>query len=324
MSARERAVIARVAVRGRGVLDADEPVLTGDDLGLIRGDGCFDSTRVVTNAEGVARAENLIEHLDRLAASAAELEIYSPSHSEWIELIDGLLAAWDTPGEAVLKVILTRGREWDPGPPTAIATLVDAASLAGVGRAGASVPSCALGTGTGGSDTSAPRGPWAARRGIKIVTLSKGHPSDAYVDAPWLLGGVKTLSYVVNVSAQREARRRGADDVLFTTTDGYCLDGPTSGLIVIDGDRLRTTTTGPTGLLASVTVERTVEAARGDGMEARYELIPVGDLLCADGVWLVSSSRGAAPVTHVDGVPIAVDPALVERITRYAGFALGS
>lgn len=312
MTARDRGVIAAVAVLGRGVLAADEPILTGDDLGLVRGDGCFDSTRVVTDPGGIARADHVVEHLDRLAASAAELEIDCPSHSEWAGLIEDLLASWHTPGEAVLKLILTRGREWAPGRPTAIATVVDLASLAALNPRGPAVE--------GGEDAEA-SGAAAARRGIRIVTLSKGHPSDAYADAPWLLGGVKTLSYVVNVSAQREARRRGADDVLFTTTDGYCLDGPTSGLLVVNGNRLRTTPTGPTGLLASVTVAKTVAAARQAGMDAGYELIPTGDLLTADGVWLVSSARGAAPVTHVDDRPIAVRPELVERVARLAGFA---
>ncbi len=348
MSSSDRGVIALVAVLGRGVLDADEPVLTADDLGLVRGDGCFDSTRVVTDSDGVARADHVVEHLDRLAASAAELEIDCPSHSDWAGLIEELLASWHTPGEAVLKLILTRGREWAPGRPTAIATVVDLASLAAsvaTDGSGAAVGSVALDgplavdssgatVGPVAADGSVPQGdvvfaataPPAtgvagARRGIRIVTLSKGHPSDAYADAPWLLGGVKTLSYVVNVSAQREARRRGADDVLFVTTDGYCLDGPTSGLIVVDGHRLRTTPTGPTGLLASVTVAKTVAAARAAGMDARYELIPTGDLLVADGVWLVSSARGAAPVTHVDGRPIEVRAELVERVARFAGFA---
>ncbi|GAB79331.1 4-amino-4-deoxychorismate lyase [Austwickia chelonae] len=290
--------VALVAVIGRGLVDADTPVLTADDLGATRGDGCFDATRVTTDPDGHSRAENLDAHLDRLAASAAALDIDPPDHAQWRALIAEMLTAWELPGEAVLKLVLTRGREWAPGTPTAYATLVHR-----------SVPL------TGGD-------PFAARRGISAVTLSRGHPHDAYADAPWLLGGVKTLSYVVNAAAQREARRRGADDVLFVTTDGYCLDGPTSGLVVIHGNRLRTTPTGATGLLGSVTVDRIVTAARADGMDARHALIPVADLTDADGIWLVSSGRGPAPVRVLDGQALAVDEALVSRVAGYAGFAV--
>ncbi|WP_116115802.1 aminodeoxychorismate lyase [Austwickia chelonae] len=295
---RSTARVASVAVMGRGVVDPDEPVLTADDLGATRGDGCFDATRVVTGPDGASTVENLEAHLDRLAASAAALDLEPPAHGQWRELLEEMLAEWDTPGEAVLKLVLTRGREWAPGQPTAYATLVHR-----------SVPL------TGGD-------PFAARRGIRVVTLSKGHPHDAFAGAPWLLGGVKTLSYVVNAAAQREARRRGADDVLFVSTDGFCLDGPTSGLIVVDGGRLRTTPTGETGLLGSVTVDRIVAAARSDGMEARYELIPVADLAGADGVWLVSSGRGPAPVRAVDGQDLVVEEALIRRVAGYAGFVV--
>ena len=59
-----------VAVLGRGVVDPGEPVVTADDLGLTRGDGCFDSVRVVTDDTGVARAVDLDDHLARLARSA--------------------------------------------------------------------------------------------------------------------------------------------------------------------------------------------------------------------------------------------------------------
>ena len=131
---------------------------------------------------------------------------------------------------------------------------------------------------------------------------------------------MKSLSYVVNAAAQREAARRGADDVLFTTTDGYCLDGPTSGVIVVDRDRLRTTPTGATGLLGSVTVATVVDAARADGWTASYELIPVGDLPAADGVWLVNSGRGAAPIHTLDGRPPPVADRLTRAIARFAGF----
>ncbi|MFV0451534.1 MAG: aminotransferase class IV [Propioniciclava sp.] len=67
---------------------------------------------------------------------------------------------------------------------------------------------------------------------LRVVTLDTGRASDAFTRSPWLLGGVKTLSYAVNAAAAREARRRDADDVIFTSSDGYLLEGPTSGLLL--------------------------------------------------------------------------------------------
>ena len=286
-----------VAVLGRGVVDPDEPVATADDLGLTRGDGCFDSVRVVTDESGAARAVDLDHHLDRLDRSAGALGIRPPTHEEWRALVAQALQAWTTPGEAVLKLLLTRGREWRPGGPTAVLTITERR------------PPPVAATGAG-----------APTRGITAVTLSRGHASDAFADAPWLLGGIKTLSYVVNAAATREARRRGADDVIFTSTDGFALDGPTSGLLVVRDGAFLSTPTGGTGILESVTVAAILDAARSDGSPARYELVPVDDLFTADGVWLVSSGRGPAPVTALDGTSLPVDPDLVAQVARHAGF----
>ena len=279
-----------VAVLGRGVVDSNEPVVTADDLGLTRGDGCFDSLRVFTDESGRATAVDLEEHLDRLDRSAEAMDIDNPSHARWAELVEDALDAWSTPGEAVLKLVLTRGREWRGTGPTAFAT---------ISHRGPALPA-------------------GAPRPITAVTLTKGHPSDAFADAPWLLGGVKSLAYVVNVAAVREARRRGADDVIFTTTDGYALDGPTSGLLVARDGALLSTPTGATGILESVTVEAIFEAARADAVETRYELVPIADLSSADGLWLVSSGRGPALVTALDGRSLRADPDLARRIARYS------
>lgn len=291
-----------VAVLGRGVVGSDEPVIAADDLGLTRGDGCFDSARVVTDASGAARVIDLDDHLDRLAASARALDIATPPHDAWRSLVAEAVAAWSTPGEAVLKLMLTRGREWRPTAPTALLTIT---------HRGASSPS--PGDAAAPTDTPAPRT-------ITAVTLTRGHPSDAFTDAPWLLGGVKTLSYVVNAAATREAKRRGADDVIFTTTDGFALDGPTAGLLVARGRTLLSTPTGGTGILESLTVAAIMDAARADGFETRFELIPVEQLYTADALWLVSSGRGPVLITTLDGRPLRGDPALATAITRYAGF----
>jgi 4-amino-4-deoxychorismate lyase len=284
-----------VAVLGRGVVGSDDPVVTADDLGLARGDGCFDSARVVTSASGAARVVDLDGHLDRLAGSARALDITPPSHDQWRDLVAQAVAAWSTLGEAVLKLVLTRGREWRPSGPTALVTITHRAAP----------PARAAG---------------GAPRTITAVTLSRGHPSDAFTDAPWLLGGVKTLSYVVNAAATREARRRGADDVIFTTTDGFALDGPTSGLLLARDRALVSTPTGGTGILESLTVAAIMDAARADGLLTRYELVPVEHLYSADALWLVSSGRGPVLITTLDGRPLRGDAGLAAAITRYAGF----
>ena len=72
--------------------------------------------------------------------------------------------------------------------------------------------------------------------------------------------------------------------------------------------------------LESVTVEAVFEAARADGVETRYELVPVVDLYTADGLWLVSSGRGPALVTTLDGRALRADPDLARRIARYSDF----
>ena len=113
-----------VAVLGRGVVDPDTPVVTADDLGLTRGDGCFDSARVITDPTGHARVVDLDGHLDRLAASARTLDLANPSREQWRELVAQAVTAWSTPGEAVLKLLLTRGREWRAdSDPTALVTI---------------------------------------------------------------------------------------------------------------------------------------------------------------------------------------------------------
>ncbi len=278
-----------VAVLGRGVVPRETALLVADDLGFTRGDGCFDAARVVMH-DGRPRVDHLDRHLARFARSAAALELPCPDGSAWRELIDAALAEWSGTGEAVLKLVLTRGPELDASGVSALLTITAAPDA---GR---------------------------ARKGVTGITLSRGYPSDAFAAAPWLLGGVKTLSYAVNVAAKREAARRGVDEVVFVSSDGYLLEGPTAGLLVAADDQLWTTPLGSTGVLESVTIDVIMDAARAQGVGTRQALFRPDDLPGTDGVWLASAVRGVLPLLELDGVPLPTNPELTAHLAATAGF----
>ncbi len=278
-----------IAVLGVGVIDdPDRAVLCADDLGLTRGDGCFDATRLVTDTEGNSRVDHLNAHMARFQRSAAGLEVPCDLDA-WHELIAEAVAAWTQPGHAVLRVILTRGRESAPAQPvTGVLTItpLDEAALNGL-------------------------------EGISVITLSRGHAADAFTDVPWLLGGIKSLSYATNVSAGREAKRRGADDALFVSTDGYALEAPRSALVWRIGDHLASTRLDGSGVLASITQVAAFNGATAEGVPTSYDLITVPELVRTDGAWLLSSGRLVAPILQLDGTTLAHDGAWTDRLLNW-------
>lgn len=239
------------------------PALSVGELSTQRGDGVFESIGVIDG-----HAQEIEPHVQRLAHSAALCDLPAPNLEQWRQAI-ALAAAECGPGEAVIKLILSRGVEHGPAP-TAWATAAPA------------------------SDFTAVR-----TDGIRVVTLERGYDLGAGERAPWLLLGAKTLSYAVNMAALREAHRRGADDAIFVTRDGYVLEAPTASLIIRVGDRYLTP--APSGGILHGTTQLSVYEYLADhGFAADYDTLTVDDLRRADGAWLVSSIRLAAPITTVD------------------------
>ena len=262
-----------VGVLGQGLVDPGAPLLRADDMGVTRGDGCFETCRVQA-VSGAARMDDIEAHLTRMAGSAAALELPFRA-GDWSALAAQVADAWSRtarPGdEAALKLVLTRGPEDGPGP-TAYAFVIPA-----------------------------PPGLSEARRnGIAVVTLTRGVRDDTFAGSPWLMGGVKSLSYVVNMAAQREAKRRGADDALFVTDEGKALEGTTSSLVWVNRSELRTVEVDGNGILRSITTERLLEAAPGAGLTAVRCHTSVEQLFSADAAMLVSSVRGPVRIRRLD------------------------
>jgi len=272
-------VEAVLAVLGVGLVDPSTPVIRADDPGLTRGDGCFEGCRVV---DGVV--DKLEAHLQRMAGSAAALELpFDPQ--AWRELVAQAVAAWPHPGEAALKLVLTRG-------PAGFAWLTP-------------LPA---------------EYPRLRREGLRVITLDRGTTFESFTDAPWLLGGVKTLSYAVNMAAVREAARRGADDVLFVSADGFVLEAPTGTAVWSTGRHLYTTPTGPSGILAGTTQQRLFERATAAGWTVAEVAARVDDLHEAEVVWVISSVRGPIDVIELDGKQRTRRPPIDVEIRRLAGF----
>lgn len=261
-------------------VDAASPALSVGELSTQRGDGVFETIGVIDS-----HPQEVDAHLDRLANSARICDLPAPNLAQWRQAI-AATAEHCAPGEAVIKLILSRGVEHGPTP-TAWVTAAPA------------------------SDFSAVR-----EQGVRIVTLDRGYDLDTAERAPWLLLGAKTLSYAVNMAALREARRRGADDAVFLSTDGFVLEAPTASLILRFGDRF--VTPAPSGGILQGTTQLSVyEYLAERGMDAGYSHIPASDLAAADAGWLVSSIRLAAPITSVDGAVIPVDHALTADLNNY-------
>lgn len=275
-----------IAVLGRGIVDPEIPLLRGDDLGALRGDGCFESLRVRTDGA----VDGVEAHLRRLARSAAALDLPEPDRPAWQELIDALVAARTTPGESAIRLLLTRGPD-GTGVPTAYGMLTPVSAEQLRQRA----------------------------EGVRAITLSRGLTADATVEAPWLLGGVKALSYAVNMAALRYAKSAGAQDAIFVSADGQLLEAPTAAVVWLTGDVLQTPPAFPLGILDGVTVGTLFANAAAHGFGTEIRRGTPDDLHAADGVWLVSAIRVSAAVLALDGKPLRSDPATTARVLTAAG-----
>lgn len=253
------------------------------DLGVTRGDGIFET---LSAASG--RPQALEPHLRRFARSAESLDLPAPDLAVWRSAVLAVCAEIAHHAEASIKTVYTRGVEGE-GRPTG----------------------WVLGTGAPDFDR-------VRAEGVRVVTLDRGYRHDAAATSPWLLQGAKTLSYAVNGASLREAKRRGADDVIFVSSDGYVLEGPTSSVLIRRGDRLVTPGTG-LAILEGTTQGSIFAFAAQRGLETGFELGTVEQLHEADAVWLVSSVRRAAPVTSIDGIPMQVDAAMTAEINEYLG-----
>jgi 4-amino-4-deoxychorismate lyase len=272
--------VLAVVATGPGVVDGARPggparpALDPLDLALVRGDAVFEALRTYGG-----RPFRLREHLDRLAGSAAALELPLPGGLEELAL-RAVAVAEAGGGDAVLRLICTRGPEVPPGTgeggPAAFAICTEIPASFETERA----------------------------RGLRLVLLTTAADPLVRAASPWLLPGVKSISYATNMAAQRTARARGADDAVLVGLGGELLEAPTASLWWRSGQTLFTPSLD-LGILAGITRAVLADLAPTLGLKVLEGVYTAEDLASADEAFLSSSTREVMPVVEVDGTPIA-------------------
>lgn len=249
-------------------VDPGTPVVTAEDLGLLRGESAFETLRVVAG-----RAVLPGEHLDRLRRSGARLDLTVPPRAD-LDAAVALALTTAGPVDGVLRVVVTKGAAPAPGVAFALVTPL-------------------------------PAGLAEARSGVTAVTLTLGVAASLRPDAPWLLGGVKATSYAVAMASLRAAAALGAGDAVWLSSDGEVLEAPTATVAVVVDGVLAVPDPDRTAILPGTTAAAVLPASP---VPVRVGAVTEAELRRADEVLLLSSVRGVVPVVALDGRPVARGP----------------
>ena len=231
------------------------------------------------------RPFRLDTHLDRLEASAVAIGLPAVEGDELAKLA-GLVLAEAGAADAVLRLVWTAGPVG--GPPAGLALVSEIPDWIEVVRA----------------------------RGARAVSLLGVRAA-----VPWLLPGVKSTSYAVNMAAEAEARRRGAEEAIFVDGDGIVLEGTVTNVWWRTGETLHTPSL-ELGILAGVTRAALLELAPSAGYDVVEGTYPLESLLGADEAFTSSSVREVLPLVEVDGTPLGRGPAadaLQQALRQEAG-----
>ena len=251
------------------------------DHGLLYGDGVFEGIRI-----SGGRVFRLDDHLARLAVGAGAIGLALPGGVEAARSAVLVTARAFGEAEAYVRLVVTRGEGAlgvDPAscPEPRLLCIVDRIAL---------------------YDTR------QREQGLDLVTVSVRRPPADVLDPR-----VKSLNYLNNVLAKREARLRGADEALVLNTHGNVAEAAVANVFCARDGALWTPP-GADGALEGITRRTILELAAELGIEARERTLGRFDLLAAEEAFLTGSGAGLVAVRSLDGQRIPAPGKLFLRL----------
>jgi len=242
-----------------------------DDRGLLLGDGLFETLLVIDGAPVWWDA-----HMARLRRGCAALRLPEPTEDEALAAARQALTAAEASPRAALRLTWTAGsggRGLDRPPLLAPRLL---ASLA-----------------------PAPRPTGLLRLATVSVRRNAGSPTSRH----------KTLAYLDNVLARREAQAAGADEAVMLNTDGDVACAAAANIFWVEDGELFTPALD-CGVLDGLTRAAVMDRAAVLGVAVREVRAGRAVLGHAEAVFLTNSLIGLRPATTLDERPLKRPPLL--------------
>jgi len=124
---------------------------------------------------------------------------------------------------------------------------------------------------------------------------------------------MKSLNYLENVLARREAGNRGCDEAIFLNERGEIAEGSSTNIFWVKGGMLYTPAVD-CGLLPGITREVLISLAPGLGLEVEEGRFGLDEVLSSDAAFLTNSLIGMSALSDVDGTKIALEAKLFTRL----------
>jgi branched-chain amino acid aminotransferase len=255
-----------------GVLtNADDARVDPRDRGFTLGDGVFETIAVRRGA-----APRLAAHLARLRHGLHVIGLpLAPDDQTLVDWMNDVLSAANTT-DAVLRLTVSRG----------------------IGERGIATPASPTPTVVISANPLPPEP--APARVIVAASTCRNERSP--------LSGIKSLNYLDNILARREAEAAGADDALMLNTQGNVACGSVANVfLLVDGGLI--TPPVKDGALPGIARADVITLARAE------ERTVTPAMLTQASEAFLSNALGLRPVTHIAGTPVGDgEPGLITQL----------
>lgn len=117
------------------------------------------------------------------------------------------------------------------------------------------------------------------------------------------LVSLKSLNYLENIIAKREARAHGSDEALFLNIHGFLAEGASSNLFIVKNGSILTPPEHA-GILPGIMREIVIGLAAKHGISCNILDVTCADLLSADEAFCTNAVMGIMPLIKVNDSPI--------------------